>query len=145
MSQNGKTITVAVGSPLVAKRGRQALPAAPTGTHSTRPQTPPIDIHEQADGLVLEADLPGVVDQSVNIQLEDNVLSLSAQVPGLIGDDVRVLHQEFASPGVFHRSFILSDEVDRGAISAELKNGVLRLHLPRAEQHKSRRIEVKGS
>jgi HSP20 family protein len=105
--------------------------------------TPLIDIHEGPEGLVLEADLPGAVDDGVNIRLEDNVLVLHAKVPSPFPEGARVLHGEYRV-GDFYRSFILSDEVERSRISAELKNGVLRLILPKAERAKTRRIEIKS-
>ncbi len=105
-------------------------------------QTPLIDIHEGADGLTLEADLPGAREDRLTIQLEDNVLTLVAQADQELPEGARVLHQEYRV-GTFRRSFILSDEVDRNAIAAELKNGVLRLTLPKAERAKTRRIEVR--
>jgi HSP20 family molecular chaperone IbpA len=104
--------------------------------------TPLIDIHEGPEGLVLEADLPGVSEGQVTIQLEDNVLSLHAKVDSTVPEGARVLHQEYR-PGDYYRSFILSDEVERSKISAELKNGVLKLTLPKAERAKTRRIEIK--
>ena len=104
--------------------------------------TPPIDIHEGPEGLVLEADLPGVSQSQLSIQLEDNVLSLHARVDAPAPENARVLHEEYR-PGDFYRSFILSDEVERSNISAELKNGVLKLTLPKAERAKTRRIEIK--
>jgi HSP20 family protein len=106
--------------------------------------TPPIDIHEGPEGLVLEADLPGVSLNQLSIQLEDNVLSLHAKVNAPAPEDARVLHEEYR-PGDFYRSFILSDEVERSKIAAELKNGVLKLTLPKAERAKTRRIEIKSS
>src|ERR1700761_3968778 len=106
-------------------------------------QTPLIDIHEGPDGLVLEADLPGVGQDNVAIQLEDNVLTLTAKVDGPPTEG-RVLHEEYRTTD-FERSFILSDEVDRERIAAALENGVLRLTLPKAERAKTRRIEIKSS
>ena len=108
------------------------------------PHTPPIDIHEGPEGLVLEADLPGVSEGQLSIQLEDNVLSLHAKVGPPAPAGARVLHEEYR-PGDFYRSFILSDEVERSKIAAELKNGVLKLTLPKAERSKTRRIEIKTS
>lgn len=123
-------------------------PSAPSMHHgnggSPTYHTPPIDIHEGPDGLVLEADLPGVSEGQLSIQLEDNVLSLHARVEAPAPADARVLHEEYR-PGDFYRSFILSDEVERSKISAELKHGVLKLTLPKAERAKTRRIEVKTS
>ncbi len=120
-------------------RGTAASPAPAPVEH-----TPLIDIHEGPDGLVLEADLPGVSDQTLSIQVEDNVLSLRARVESPVPADARVLHEEYR-PGDFYRSFILSDEVDRARITADVKNGVLRLSLPKAERAKTRRIEIKTS
>lgn len=107
-------------------------------------RTPLIDIHERPEGLVLEVDLPGVSLSQLLIQLEDNVLSLHAKVDAPAPENARVLHEEYR-PGDFYRSFILSDEVERTKISAELKNGVLKLTLPKAERAKTRRIEIKTS
>jgi HSP20 family molecular chaperone IbpA len=106
--------------------------------------TPPIDIHEGPEGLILEADLPGVAESQLTIQLEDNVLSLHAKVAAPAPEDARVLHEEYR-PGDFYRSFILSDEVERSRIAAELKDGVLKLTLPKAERAKTHRIEIKSS
>jgi HSP20 family protein len=105
--------------------------------------TPPIDIHEGPEGLVLEADLPGVEEKDLSVQLEDNVLSLHATLQPSVPDGARIIHEEFRV-AAFARSFILSHEVDRARITAELKNGVLRIILPRAERAETRRIEVKA-
>lgn len=139
----------------------QTMPAAPNGTHAAtpppqsqaaapgsarpvQPQTPLIDIYEGPEGLVLEADLPGVGQDRVAIQLEDNVLTLTAKVDPPVPGEARALHEEYRQAD-FQRSFILSDEVDRERITADLKNGVLRLTLPKAERAKTRRIEIKSS
>jgi len=115
-----------------------ASQGVPTG------HAPLIDIHEGPDGLVLEADLPGATQDGLTIQLEDNVLTLLAHVEAPVPRGARPLHEEYRV-GPFQRSFILSDEVERGRITAELKDGVLRLLLPKAERAKTRRIEIKTS
>ena len=115
-----------------------SVASAPNAVH-----TPLIDIHEGPEGLVLEADLPGACEDDVSIQLEDNVLTLHARVASPTPDGARALHEEYRL-GDFVRSFILSDEVDRARITAELRNGVLRLTLPKAERVKTRRIEIKA-
>jgi HSP20 family molecular chaperone IbpA len=89
------------------------------------------------------ADLPGATEESLQIQLEDNVLSLYAKVDSPAPEGARLLHEEYRL-GVYRRSFILSDEVDRERIAAELKNGVLTLFLPKAERARTRRIEIKS-
>jgi HSP20 family molecular chaperone IbpA len=105
--------------------------------------TPPIDIHEGPEGLTLEADLPGATERNLRIQLEDNVLSLYAKIDSPVPEGARLVHEEYRL-GDYYRSFILSDEVDREQITAELKNGVLRLSLPKAERARTRRIEIKS-
>jgi len=142
MSVGNQAIRVAIGRP-------SADPAShpSNATEERLPQeqaiTPLIDIHEGPEGLILEADLPGVAEGNVSIQLEDNVLVLQAKVPSPLPEGARVLHQEF-HVGDYYRSFILSDEVERSRITAELRNGVLRLLLPKAERAKTRRIEIKS-
>ena len=127
----------------------QEAVAVPVDRTTTEPNpispadlTPPIDIYEGPEGLVLEADLPGVPDGRLSIQLEANVLSLRGRVAPLALDNARILHEEYRA-GDFSRSFILSDEVDRAQISASFKHGVLRVNLPRAERARTRRIEIK--
>ncbi len=124
--------------------GRPAAAAPPYGAETSETAatfTPLIDIHEGPDGLVLVADIPGASESDVQIEVEDNVLSLRAHVTPSAPEGSRLLHQEFHT-GDFQRSFILSDEVDREAISAEFKDGVLTLRLPRAARAKTRRIEI---
>ena len=131
-----------------AERGSKGQPrGAETPTNAELPPivyTPPIDIHETNEGLVLEADLPGVTEEFVTIQLEDNVLTLNARPRVSLPEGARLIHEEFRT-GDFSRSFILSDEVDRERISAELRNGVLRLNLPKTERGQARRIAVTSS
>jgi HSP20 family protein len=142
MSMDNRSIRVPIGRPTA-----EAAPHAAAGNEELaslqRAATPLIDIHEGPEGLVLEADLPGASDNNVSIQLEDNVLVLHAKAPSSLPEGARVLHEEY-HVGDFSRSFILSDEVERSRITADLKNGVLRLMLPKAERAKTRRIEVKS-
>ena len=103
--------------------------------------TPPIDIFETDDGLMLRADLPGVSLDSLELQIQDNRLTLFGRVETVLPDDAVPLHREF-EVGDFLRSFILSDEVDYDRITARLSHGVLEVELPRAPQAEPRRIQV---
>ncbi len=104
---------------------------------------PAVDIYEADDGLVLEADLPGVSESSLNVVLEDNVLTIAGEVRFCqVPSEARPIRLE-SRAGRFQRSFILSGEVDGSRIQAELKSGVLTIRLPRAEPGRRRRIEVK--
>ncbi|MEY2726472.1 MAG: Spore protein [Planctomycetota bacterium] len=119
-----------------------SAPAAPVSEPEPRLLfTPPIDIYETPDGLVLYADLPGVTADSLDLQVQDKRLTLYGRVQQRDASGARVLHQEYQT-GDFLRSFILSDDVDHERIQAKLNNGVLRVELPRAARAKPRRIDV---
>ncbi len=106
--------------------------------------TPPIDIYETDDGLLLRADLPGVSLNTLELQVQDNKLTLFGRMESRAPENARLLHQEFET-GDFLRSFILSDEVDHERISAKLTNGVLEVLLPKAPTAEPRRIQVRTS
>ena len=103
--------------------------------------TPLVDIHDRHDSLVLEADLPGVVEEDIVVELKQNVLKLMAKVRRPELEGARPLALE-STVSVYERSFILSDEFDRDAISADYHAGVLTLTLPRNKRVASRRIAV---
>lgn len=104
--------------------------------------TPPIDIFDNGEGLVLRADLPGVSGETLDLQVQDNKLTLFGRVAPQAPEGARLIHQEYRV-GDYLRSFILSEDVDHERISAKLVNGVLEVVLPRAPQAEPRRISVK--
>ena len=103
--------------------------------------TPPIDIYETDDGLVLMADLPGVSLDSLELQVQDNRLTLLGRVKPQVPEEAESRYREYRV-GDFLRSFILSDEVDHDRVTATLNNGVLRVWLPKTRQAQTRRIEI---
>ncbi len=105
--------------------------------------TAPIDIYQTDEGLVLVADLPGVTTDTLELQVQDNKLTIFGRVAPVAPSDATLLHQEYEQ-GDFLRSFILSDEVDYDRITAKLNNGVLEVCLPRMPQAEPRRIQVDG-
>lgn len=115
----------------------------PTTTESTRNHeryiTPPVDIYETPDGLVVLADLPGVAQEALDVRVDNNVLTIRGHARHTIPGDVTYREYELAN---FFRQFELSDKVDQQHISAELKCGVLTLQLPKAAEAKPRQIEV---
>lgn len=102
--------------------------------------TPPVDIYETADGLVVKADLPGVTKADLDLRVENNLLTIRGRAAHCAPGDV--LYREYNLQNFF-RQFELSDKVDQGKISAELQHGVLTLNLPKAEEAKPRRIDVR--
>jgi len=104
--------------------------------------TPRVDILETEEELVLYADLPGVTQDGVDIRFENGELSLHARRPQTVGQNQPWLFEN--ETGDFFRAFRISEQVDAGRIWAELKNGVLTLHLPKVEAAKPRKITIKG-
>lgn len=104
--------------------------------------TPPIDIFETGDGLVLLADLPGVTSETLELQVQDNKLTLFGRVDAALPEQAKLVHQEYGV-GHYLRSFILSDDVDHDRITAKLTNGVLEVVLPRIAKTEPRRIQIR--
>jgi HSP20 family molecular chaperone IbpA len=111
-------------------------------TPERRLYAPPIDIYEVEGGLVLAADLPGVTGEHVELQVQDNKLTLFGRVQPRVPEGARLLHQEYTVCD-FLRSFILSDEVDHEQITARMNNGVLEVFLPKASRPPARKIQVR--
>jgi HSP20 family protein len=105
--------------------------------------TPAVDIMERKDDIVLLADMPGVDENTVDITLEKNVLTIYGKVAPEMLAGYTLYLSEYGT-GDYQRVFTLTEEVDRDKIQATVKNGVLRLVLPKAEAVKTRKITVKG-
>jgi HSP20 family protein len=103
--------------------------------------TPPIDIYESDEGLVLIADLPGVSVKTLELQVQNNKLTLLGRVTNSVPANARLVHKEYEE-GDFLRSFILSEDVDHERVTARLNDGVLEIFLPRATKTTPRRIDV---
>ncbi len=112
-------------------------------TRAAQVYTPDVDIIERQDSIVVTADMPGVDENTVDITLEKNVLSLYGKVDADAPEKLRLLHAEYGI-GDYKRVFTLSGEIDRDKIRATVKNGVLKVLLPKAEAAKTRKIEVKA-
>lgn len=106
--------------------------------------TPPVDIFETEKALTLLADMPGVKADNLTIDLRENVLTLDGEVKFSEIDDENIVFEEYRT-GKYSRQFTLTEIIDQSKISAELKDGVLRLTLPKAEAAKPRKIRVKSS
>jgi len=113
-------------------------------TRARRAYVPRVDIYETDNAIVLLTDMPGVDEDAIDITLEKNVLTINGLVEENNPDNYSLVYAEYQT-GDFQRSFTLSNEIDRDKIEATVKNGVLRLYLPKAEPAKTRKITVKGS
>ena len=102
---------------------------------------PAVDIFETEEALTMMAEMPGVAQEGLRIDLKDNQISILGEVAELSSPQERMLLKEFET-GSFYRQFNLSDVIDQNKISAHLKNGVLKVVLPKIERAKPRKIEV---
>lgn len=119
---------------------RQADVAREETRGRARHLRPPVDIYETAAGLTVVADLPGVEKDAIEIRVDNGVLLIEGQTrPVAPGDPV---WSEFQLLNFF-REFLLPDEVDQDKINADLRHGVLTVHLPKAEKARPKRIDVK--
>jgi len=105
---------------------------------------PRVDIYENKDSLFLLADMPGVDEKTVDIELEKNVLTITGRVENGQVKDAAMMYSEYEI-GDYERVFTLSDQIDRDKIVATVKNGVLRLELPKAEEVKPKKIAIKAA
>ncbi|MBN2500641.1 MAG: Hsp20/alpha crystallin family protein [Anaerolineales bacterium] len=112
-------------------------------TRSQRVYIPRTGIYEVEDAILLVANLPGVDKSSVDITLEKNLLTIKGYVEEDVPEGYSLAYAEYEI-GDYERSFTLSDEIDREHIEAEVKDGVLRLRLPKAEPAMAKKIAVKA-
>lgn len=105
---------------------------------------PNVDIFENKDQIVLEAELPGIKADDVNISIENNVLTIHGERKFEKKDEGDNFHRVERSYGSFTRSFTLPPTVSSENANAEFENGVLRLTLAKREEAKPRRIEIKA-
>src|SRR5215204_4096538 len=127
----------------VATRAQDKTPSS--SREDTRSQeryiTPPVDIYETTDGLVVQADLPGVAKEGLDVRVENNLLTIRGKAVHVASGEP--VYREYGLVNFF-RQFELNDRVDQSKISAELKHGVLTLSLGKAEGAKPRKIEVRA-
>jgi HSP20 family protein len=126
---------------LQAKEKREAKSAA----EHTRPGpifTPAVDIFETDEQITVLADMPGVKAKDLTIDLRDNILTLAGEAARPEGEKEIYMVREYQT-GTYLRQFSISEVIDQAKIDAEMKDGVLRLVLPKAEPAKPRKIMVK--
>jgi HSP20 family molecular chaperone IbpA len=105
---------------------------------------PRVDIYENKESLFLMADMPGVDEKTVDIELEKNILTITGRAENGGIKDAAMMYSEYEI-GDYERVFTLSDEIDRDRIVATVKNGVLRLELPKAEKVKPKKIAIQAA
>ncbi len=103
--------------------------------------TPEADIFEKDDALLVICDMPGVAESAVDIDLKDDVLTITGQQSDQSPEKGQLVYRGYAT-GIYRRAFTLATDIDREKIKARLVNGVLSITLPKAESVRPRKIAV---
>jgi HSP20 family molecular chaperone IbpA len=104
---------------------------------------PRADVYETNEAITVVADMPGVDENSIDITLEESVLTINGYVEPMAPEGYRLAYAEYRV-GDYQRAFTLSDKIDQDGIEAVVKDGVLRLHLPKITVAKRHKIAIKG-
>ena len=105
---------------------------------------PRVDVIEDSTGITLRADLPGVPKDKLLLQVEGDTLTIEGELGISTPEGMEASYAEVSAPR-YRRMFTLSKELEPGKVSAELRNGVLNLRIPKADHAQPRRIETKAS
>ncbi len=122
---------------------KQEVQATGESTRNVPVFVPAVDIYESENALTLVADMPGVPIESVDIDLDSDQLTMRGTIPTQ-EEKGKVIFREYTA-GDYYRQFTLSSDIDREEIQASMKDGVLKLVLPKAEAAKPRKITIQSS
>jgi HSP20 family protein len=114
----------------------------PSSPEEQRSILPLVDIFEDDTGITLQADLPGVSQDRLDIQIDNDSLSIAGNIKFDLSEHMDALYADVRASR-YQRSFALSRELDRDNIEASLKDGVLTLRIPKRQEHRARKIEVR--
>jgi len=126
----------------IQKQENQQTVNVPERIEQATYYTPLVDVVEHADGFTFLADLPGTAAGDVDVTFADGVLTIEAKARPRQPAGQRYVWREYGV-GHFYRQFTLGGAINADGIRAELKNGELTLHVPKAESAKSRKVEIK--
>ena len=106
--------------------------------------SPPLDVYEEGDGLVVETSLPGITPEDIDITVDQGVLTIGGEIKGEEERKARnyLVSEQRIWTGRFSRSLRLPEMVDQDACQASFEHGVLRLRFPKVERARARRIQI---
>ncbi len=111
-------------------------------TYDRKVFTPAVDIYETNEAIVLIAEMPGVDEKSIDVTLDNDVLTLRGKVDYNVPEGFDLVYNEYEI-GDYERSFTVNEAIDIDKIEAEYHNGVLKVTLPKAEPVKAKKVQVK--
>ena len=122
---------------------RDATDTQRTKRDSKLVMVPPADVFEDAEGITLQLDMPGVARDRLNLETDKNSLLIEGSAQIDMPQGMAALHADVRST-FYRRSFVLSDELETEKTQANLKDGVLTVRIPKRAEVRPRRIEVRG-
>lgn len=120
----------------------QTARTAPETRDAGQAIRPAVDIFEDRTGITVQADMPGVSRERLNVHIDSDTLSIEGDVDIPVPEGMEAVYADIHATR-YRRSFSLSGELDAEKIDATLRDGVLILRIPRREEHKPRKIEVR--
>lgn len=121
---------------------QRAFGSARDGRPGAAGRYPLLNVWHAADGLIVEAELPGLSTKAVDLTVLGDQLTISGTIPPHAGDEKTTLHRQERPGGAFSRSLKLPFRVDSSRVKAEFRHGILRVTLPRSEEEKPHKIKV---
>jgi HSP20 family protein len=112
------------------------------GNGGARRWIPAMDLIETGEHFVLKADLPGMSESDVNIELEKNILTISGERKTQLEEKHEGYYRLERSSGTFSRSLTLPEGIDAGGVTASFDNGVLEVRIPKPEETKPQRVQI---
>ena len=127
----------------VARTEEEPMVPEEYGSSGENVFTPPVDIVERGDSVVILADMPGVTRESLDVIYEEGVLKIDGKVECEEEEDLELQREEYET-GDYRRRFTVGEGLNVEEIDATMRDGVLRIEIPKAETYQRRRIEIKG-
>jgi len=121
--------------------GAARQPATPRSESAIRPA---VDVYETADGISLNADMPGVAKEHLDVQVEGNTLTVEGEMQFRMAENMKALYADVHST-LYRLSFVLSSELESSRVEANLKDGVLTVRIPKRAEMRPRHIEVQST
>ena len=128
----------------ITTKEKQELSKPQEQTRPGRYYVPDVNIYEFDDALKLWAEMPGVKEKDLDVTLKDGVLTIIGKVATEMYGGLRPRYTEY-NVGNYYREFALNESIDESKIKATLRNGVLELELPKKEQAKPKKIDVRSA
>jgi len=130
-----------MSQPLMHSKDAHAVPTRQPSPQESPLRYPPVDISDHENEFVIEADMPGVKEENIDIQFHQGELTIRGKIGGEPKTKDHYRFQQFKATD-FYRAFRIGESVDAANISAHCTDGVLTVHLPKAETLKPRKIDV---